>query len=58
MVFPHRRALRVRLLPFRYKDGLVRKSLLALIGSGEDKGTAGLNPADPASIAREAPVHA
>ena len=38
------------LLPFRYKDGLVRKFLLTTIGSDEHKVTAGLKPADLATM--------
>ncbi len=46
MVFPHRRALRARLRPFRYIDGIFLKGLAHVQVSGEEAWvTAGINPA-------------
>ena len=47
MVPSHRRALRARLLSFRYIDGIdLDWVLLATLEMFRDKVTAGLNPAD------------
>ena len=52
MVFPHRRAFRARLLPFRYIDGIVLEEfLLATLGVEMDKVMAGGTPANPATLA-------
>jgi hypothetical protein len=51
MVPSHRRALRARLLAFRYIDGLcLRKFLLAKFGSDPHKVMAGGTPANPATL--------
>ena len=53
MVPSHRRALRARLLSFRYIDGIdLDWVLLATLEMVRDKVTAGLNPAGPATLAR------
>jgi hypothetical protein len=52
MVPSHRRALRARLLSFRYIDGLCFREKISTqrLGVARDKVTAGLNPADPAKL--------
>jgi hypothetical protein len=50
----HRRALRARLLSFRYKDGLVKKrALLATIERDKNKVMAGETPANPATLVKD-----
>jgi hypothetical protein len=50
MVFPHRRALRARLRPFRYTDRTCLNISHRDISVDWDKVTAGLNPAVPATL--------
>ncbi len=52
MVFPHRRALRARLLSFRYTDGLCLTISFSTrrLGVGENKVMAGGTPANPAAL--------
>jgi hypothetical protein len=53
MVFPHRRALRAGLLPFRYMDGTYLRSVETLrrLAVNENKVMAGGTPANPATPA-------
>jgi hypothetical protein len=49
----HRRALRARLLSFRYIDGVfLEEFLIAMIESVRDKVMAGGTPANPATLVR------
>ncbi len=49
MVFPHRRALRAGLLPFRYRDGTYLRSVETLrrLAVNENKVMAGGHPGQP-----------
>jgi hypothetical protein len=55
MVFPHRRALRAGLLPFRYTDGTYLTHLQSSrrVALDLNKVMAGETPANPAALAEE-----
>jgi hypothetical protein len=53
MVFPYRRALRARLIPFRYTDGIFLKATPGHDWEYKNQVAAGVNPAAKAALVQE-----